>query len=188
MRQVLNSGLPAACVLAAASVSFAQSAPAQPHTPRGQATVVSAADFRAVVNTLGTQRNIDKVVHTVDTNGSAGNISIAAVAYKAGPQDWNGTANEHSSISEVFHITKGSATFVFGGDLEGAKAFDTNSEPVKKVFGPGRGGKVSGHKKVTAKVGDSIVLPPHTPHQIVEVTEDFEMVVIRIDPAKVLQR
>lgn len=166
------------------SATYAQQ---QKHTPRGQATVVSAADVAAVVATLGNQRNIDKLVRTVDTKGPAGNISIGAVAYHAGPQDWNGTANEHSMITEVFHVMKGSATFVFGGDLENAKEFDTSSESVKKVFGPGQGGKVSGHRIVKARVGDNVILPPNTPHNIIEVTEDFEMLVIRIDPAKVLQ-
>lgn len=160
--------------------------PQQQHMPRGQPTIVSSADVAAVMITLGEQRNIDKLVRTVDTKGPAGNISIAAVAYNPGPQDWNGTANEHSMITEVFHVTKGSATFVFGGDLADAREFDTRSEAVQKVFGPGRGGKVSGHRIVKARVGDNVVLPPHTPHQIIEVTEDFEMLVIRIDPAKVL--
>lgn len=159
----------------------------QKHTPRGQATVVPAADVAAVIATLGKQPNIDKVVHTVDTKGPAGNISIAAVAYNPGDQKWNGVANEHSMITEVFHVTKGSATFVFGGDLDDAKEFDNNSESVRKVFGPGQGGKVRGHRIVKARVGDNVILPPNTPHNIIEVTEDFQMLVVRIDPAKVLQ-
>lgn len=159
----------------------------QQHTPRGQATVVPASEVAAVIATLGNQKNIDKVVRTVDTNGPAGNISIGAVAYNPGDQQWNGTANEHSAITEVFHVTQGSATFVFGGDLEQAKEFDNNAEGVRKVFGPGQGGKVKGHRIVKAKVGDNVILPPNTPHNIIEVTEDFRMLVIRIDPKKVLQ-
>lgn len=186
MNRSVWSVLAIGMALTAAGVVQVQTQP-QKHTPRGQATVVPAADFRAVVATLGDQRNIDKVVKTVSTNGPAGNVSVAAVAYKAGPQNWDGTGNEHSMITEVFYVTKGSATFIFGGDLAGAKEFDNNSDSVKKVFGPGQGGKVSGHKTVTARVGDSVVLPPNTPHNIIEVTEDFEMVVVRIDPAKVLQ-
>lgn len=159
----------------------------QKHTPRGEATVVSASDVRGVMDTLGNQRNIDKAVRNIDTNGPAGIISVGAVAYRAGPQSWDGVANEHSKITEVFHVTKGSATFVFGGDLQNAKEFDNNLEPVRKVFGPGQGGKVERHRVVKARVGDNIVLPPHTPHNIIEVTEDFEMVVIRIDPSRVLE-
>jgi hypothetical protein len=170
--------------LASSAATHAQQ---QKHTPRGQATVVTAEEVAAVVATLGNQHNIDKVVRTVDTKGPAGNISVGAVAYHAGPQDWTGNANEHSSITEVFHVTKGNATFVFGGDLENAKEFDSSAEAVRKVFGPGQGGKVSGHRIVKAKVGDNVVLPPNTPHNIIEVTEDFQMVVIRIDPTKVLQ-
>lgn len=180
--------LGAAALLVLAALAANRSAVlAQSHLPRGQATIVPAAEFKAVVDTLGTQRNIDKVVRTIDTDGPAGNISIAAVAYHAGPQNWVGTANEHSRITEVFHIRKGSATFVFGGDLAGAKEFDLKSDAVRNVFGPGRGGKVSGHRVVKASVGDHVILPPNTSHQIIEVTEDFEMLVIRIDPGKVLQ-
>lgn len=170
--------------LTAASAAHAQQ---QKHTPRGEPTIVPAEEFNAVIATLGNQRNIDKAVRNVDTNGPAGIISIGAVAYHAGPQNWDGVANEHSAITEVFHITKGSATFVYGGNLENAKEFDNNMEPVKKVFGPGQGGKVSGHRIFKARVGDNVILPPNTPHNIIEVTEDFEMLVIRIDPKRVLQ-
>lgn len=190
VNNAMRSVLAVVAVLAAATGAAQEGSPGQvveQGMPRGDATVVPAAEFRTVVNTLGNQQNIDKLVRTVDTKGPAGHISIAAVAYNAGPQNWNGVANEHDAISEVFYITKGSATFVFGGNLEQPRAFDKKSEAVRKVFGPGRGGKVSGHKKVKAMPGDSIVLPPHTPHNIIEVTEDFEMVVIRIDPAKVLE-
>jgi mannose-6-phosphate isomerase-like protein (cupin superfamily) len=184
MNAALASALTFACALPLGA-ALAQSP--DRFLPRGQPTVVSAADVAAVVATLGAQRNIDKLVRTVDSRGPAGHISIAAVAYHAGPQEWDGTANEHHDITEVFHVTRGSATFVMGGDLEGAKEFDSRSEPVRRVFGPGRGGKVSGQRRITARIGDNIVLPPHTPHQIVEVTEEFEMVVIRIDPGRVLQ-
>ena len=179
------SALAAAVGLAIAGSSMA--AAPQKHTPRGEATVVTASEVAAVVSTLGNQRNIDKVVRTVDTKGPAGNISIGAVAYNNGPQHWDGVANEHSSITEVFHVTQGSATFIFGGDLQNPKEFDNNAEGVKKVFGPGQGGKALGYRVVTAKVGDNVVLPPNTPHNIVEVSNDFRMLVIRIDPNKVLQ-
>lgn len=175
-------------VAAAASVSAAEPGPiVEQGMPRGNATLVSAAESRAVFDTLGKQKNIDKQVRTVDTNGPAGYVSVAVVAYNPGEQNWTGVGNEHDDITEVFYVTKGSVTFIFGGNLEEPRAFDKTSDGVKKVFGPGRGGKVSGHKRVTAKAGDSIVLPPHTPHNIVEVTEDFEMMVFRIDPKKVLQ-
>jgi hypothetical protein len=170
--------------LAGSSAAYAQQ---QTHTPRGEAVIVSSSDVRAVLDTLGNQRNIDKAVRTVDTNGPAGIVSVGAVAYRASPQNWDGTANEHSKITEVFHVTKGSATFVFGGDLENAKEFDSNNESVRKVFGPGQGGKVEGQRIVKTKVGDNVILPPNTPHNIIEVSEDFEMLVIRIDPDKVLE-
>lgn len=156
------------------------------HSPRGEATVVRAEEVGAVVATLGNQPNIDKLVRTVATGGPAGNISIAAVAYNNRPQNWNGVGNEHSQITEVFHVTQGGATFIFGGDLENPKEFDTSSETVKKVFGPGQGGKALNYQVVKVKAGDNVVLPPNTPHNIVEVSNDFRMLVIRIDPNKVL--
>lgn len=180
-------GALAATIAMVLGSAAAISAEKQVHTPRGQATVVSAKDVADVVATLGNQKNIDKAVKTIDTNGPAGIISIGAVAYRPGPQDWKGVGNEHSAITEVFHVTKGSATFIFGGDLENAKEFDANNEAVRKVFGPGQGGQVKGYREVTAKVGDNVVLPPNTPHNVIKVTEDFEMIVIRIDPKRVLE-
>lgn len=155
--------------------------------PRGEATLVSAADVAAVNATLGDRPNIDKVVRTVATARSAGNISIATVAYANRPQEWDGTANEHDRITEVFHVTQGSATFVLGGDLENPKPFDVTSDAVKKVFGPGRGGKALRYQVVKVAAGDNLVLPPNTPHNIVEVADDFRMLVIRIDPDRVIE-
>jgi mannose-6-phosphate isomerase-like protein (cupin superfamily) len=66
-----------------------------------------------------------------------------------------GEAEQHEFETDVFYIIDGSATFVTGGTIEGAK-----------TTGPGeiRGKSISGGKTWQLSKGDIITIPKGTPH------------------------
>jgi mannose-6-phosphate isomerase-like protein (cupin superfamily) len=159
-----------------------------PVQPRGVATDIKKADLDAVLGKMSASGGSgDEAVRTFNMAGTH-YLSVALLRYAPAKPDTkpNTFAPEHDLISELYYVIKGSGTLVTGGTLENAMPIETNSRGAKELFGPGWRGtfKDAVSRKITQ--GDVVVIPPHTPHTILDVTSDMEILTIRIDPAKVL--
>src|SRR4051812_22546680 len=72
-------------------------------------------------------------------------------------RDSSGGLEVHRDWTDVFVIESGSATLLSGGTLEGAN----ESSP-----GEWRGGSARGATRVPLRIGDVVVIPAGTPHQM----------------------
>ena len=98
------------------------------------------------------------------------------------------TAALHYKVSEVYHIIKGSATFITGGTLVNAKTREAGSMEVSKEDGPGSSGTaIQGGTPHQLKAGDVIVIPAGTPHWFSKIDGSIGYLVIRVDPSQAIK-
>ena len=147
---------------------------------QGSATIISNAETQKVWEAIEPGVHDDKLVKGVDTHGSAGNIGLSVIHYQPTTTKWNGEASEHTKVTEVFYVLKGSATMALGGEFDGAPTASRTSP----LFGPTVSGKAKGYKLQKIAAGDSVILPPNTLHNFVEIPEHLDFIVYRIDPEK----
>jgi mannose-6-phosphate isomerase-like protein (cupin superfamily) len=178
-------------LLAAASVTGLIWAQGQyPVMPRGQATDIKKASLDSLLATmLASGKSVnDEVIRTFNMNNTH-HVEVALLHYAVSkPTDKpTTTAPEHAVVSELYYTIKGSGTLVTGGTMENVKAADLNNAGTKQLFGPGWSGTFKDVVKRKISEGDVTVIPPNTPHNIFDVTSDMEILVIRIDPSKMLE-
>lgn len=75
------------------------------------------------------------------------------VVYREG----NGPAESHASETDFYVVQSGSATLHLGGRIVDAKTVEE---------GEVRGSRLDGAKTVQITVGDTVNIPPGTPHQV----------------------
>lgn len=82
-----------------------------------------------------------------------------------------GVAEIHTRDTDVFYVTRGSATFVTGG-----RAVEV------KETGPGelRGARIEGGDRHTLAAGDVVIVPNGLPHWFSEVKGPFEYFVVKV--------
>jgi len=97
--------------------------------------------------------NINPEHYALERLGDFGS-HYALVVYREG----NGPAESHETETDFYVIQSGEATLHTEGEIVGGKQ-----------TGPGeiRGSSIKGGKKATLKAGDTVNIPPKTPHQIV---------------------
>ena len=88
----------------------------------------------------------------------------------ASRRDGPGEAEVHEKDTDVFYVTKGTATFVSGGKLVDAK-------PVQA--GEVRGARLEGGESRQLVAGDVVVVPAGTPHWFQSVPGPFEYYVVK---------
>ncbi|HEX6884675.1 MAG TPA: heme-binding protein [Planctomycetota bacterium] len=88
----------------------------------------------------------------------------------ASRRDGPGEAEVHEKDTDVFYVTKGTATFVSGGKLVDAK-------PVQA--GEVRGARLEGGESRQLVAGDVVVVPAGTPHWFQSVSGPFEYYVVK---------
>ncbi len=179
-------------LVVALGIAFAPSAIAQSpaaNTRPGTATDVSGADIEAANARTASAAVSDQQLRVVDIDNEY-QVGIGVLhrrAYRPG-QD-SGNAIEHSEITEVYHVMRGSGTFVTGGTMEHPKPAAPDSAVVKVLNGPSTtGGKIAGGISRRVVPGDVIVIPPNTPHWFSDIDGEIVYLVIRIDPHHVLPR
>jgi quercetin dioxygenase-like cupin family protein len=173
----LSLAIAVACALS--SASYAQA----PKTPRGTATDVTNADIMAVVSKM-TSPVSDIQLRVVGIENQP-NVGVGVVR-RAKPAGANSI--EHSEITEIYHVIRGTATLVTGGTMENPRESAADSQVVKVLNGPSTGGgKVSGGVSRTMTTGDVVIIPPNTPHWFSSIdSDDIVYLVVRVDPHKVL--
>lgn len=158
-------------------------APAAPRQPRGTATDVASADLQAAVQKMNAAvGDVQLRVVAIDNQPNVG----VGIVRRAKPGGSNSI--EHSQITEVYHITEGSATLVTGGTMENPRDAPPDSPVVKLLNGPSAtGGKIVGGVSRQVGVGDVVIIPPNTPHWFSDIASDqIVYLVVRVDPHKVL--
>ncbi len=121
-------------------------------------------------------------LRVVDAGGH--NVGVGVLYRAEGDKQ---TAALHYKVSEVYHVIKGSATFVTGGTLVNAKIRDASSMEVSKEDGPGASGTaIQGGVNHQLKAGDVIVIPAGTPHWFSKIDGSIAYLAIRVDPGQVV--
>ena len=121
-------------------------------------------------------------LRVVDAGGH--NVGVGVLYRAEGDKQ---TAALHYKVSEVYHVIKGSATFVTGGTLVNAKIRDAGSMEVSKEDGPGASGTaIQGGVNHQLKAGDVIVIPAGTPHWFSKIDGSIAYLAIRVDPGQVV--
>ena len=170
-------------VFTLASVATRTQAPAATPQPRGTATDVSNADLQASVQRMtAAVGDVQLRVVAIDNQPNVG----VGIVRRTRPGGANSI--EHSQITEIYHITEGSATLVTGGTMENPREAAPDSQVVKLLNGPSTsGGKIAGGVSRTVRVGDVVIIPPNTPHWFSDIaSEQIVYLVVRVDPHKVL--
>ena len=122
-------------------------------------------------------------LRVVDAGGH--NVGVGVLYRAEGDKQ---TAALHYKVSEVYHVIKGSATFVTGGTLVNAKIREAGSMEVSKEDGPGSSGTaIQGGVIHQLKAGDVIVIPSGTPHWFSKIDGSIAYLVIRVDPSQVVK-
>lgn len=82
-----------------------------------------------------------------------------------------GVAEIHTRDTDVFYVTRGSATFVTGG-----RAVDVKSTAPDEL----RGARIEGGESHTLTAGDVVIVPNGLPHWFSEVKGPFEYFVVKV--------
>jgi glc operon protein GlcG len=97
-------------------------------------------------------------------------FDAAGVKVNASRRDAPGEAEVHEKDTDIFYVTKGSATFVTGGKLVDGKT---------TAPGEVRGPRLEGGESRPLSAGDVVVVPAGTPHWFQSVPGPFEYYVVK---------
>lgn len=180
------SWLVMAAVLALSPTASAQDdlAP-QPET--SAVTFVSAKEIKAAVEKNNTGAFSDSPLRVVPVE-SKYNVGVAVVRRSKVGGRMQPDALVHNDVAEVYQIVEGEGVLVTGGALKSAKPLTATA--VVGEIGPSSAGlSIVGGTSRRVGPGDIVIIPPNTPHGIVDITTPrIVYTIIRIDPQKVLER
>ena len=143
MRRILNGAF---VIAMTAAPAFAQT-PAP--TDRDKATHYSAADLKAALGKLPTDRPASSVrVFSFDPY----NVAVE----QRQPRDQG--AASHSDRAELFYVIEGSGTMLTGGTITDGKQNGANLQ----------GTTISNGTRINFNAGDFIMVPSGVPHQFVD--------------------
>ena len=114
----------------------------------------------------------DKVQGAITKGGAAlfaipdGSGSVAA-----GHRDKAGQVELHETVTEIYYVIDGEATFVTGGTMLDAKPTRPGNQS---------GSSISGGETFHLKKGDGMVIPPMTPHWFKEVPSGISYYVVNV--------
>ena len=151
MRYLL--GLVAALAAAPVYLSSQGAAPAPPRTPVSEVVFVDH----------------DKVAAALAKGGSL--VAASDVTVSGSHRDKPGQVEIHDKEMDVLYITAGSATFVTGGKIVGAKSTRPNQW---------LGTDITGGTTHNLVKGDVIVVPAGTPHWFKEVPGPLDYFVVKV--------
>ena len=138
-----------AALLITVATSIAAQTPAPAPTDRSKATHFSAADLRAALAKLPTDRpNAVARVFTLDP-------------YNVGVEQRQPVAQgaaAHADRAEMFYVINGSGTMLTGGTISDGKQSGVNTQ----------GTTITGGTRIAFNPGDFIMVPSGVPHQFVD--------------------
>jgi mannose-6-phosphate isomerase-like protein (cupin superfamily) len=160
-----------------ALVTLSHAQAPMPPAKSGTATDIKNSEVEAAA----AKSDLVHVLRVVNVDDSTGPYNVVVAVLHRTPK--GDTIEEHSDITEVYHIISGSGTFLTGGKIENPRP-----DPPNPRVGPGFTGKdIRNAASREVGPGDVIVIPPNTPHWFVNVkSENLVYLVVRFDPHRAL--
>jgi mannose-6-phosphate isomerase-like protein (cupin superfamily) len=147
------------------------------------AAFVSTEDIQAIAAQAVADRTSDTAIRTVD----AGNHHVGIGIVYRGKGIGLAGGSSHDRVSEVYQVVAGTGTIVTGGMLVNPRRRQDVSEVVAQMNGPGvTGSAIEGGVRRRLTKGDMIIIPAGTPHGFPDVEESMTILVVRIDPDRVV--
>jgi mannose-6-phosphate isomerase-like protein (cupin superfamily) len=186
VRSVLLGTAGAACLIGAVVAASVQINPTDP-----QPTCRLCPGYHVPVSELWayTQKGIaekltDQQVRDVEI-GKA-HVGIAMVHRDKLDAPLPNSVAEHDLVSEVYHVTSGSATLVLGPDIANRERRPATLRNVRELNGPGHSGsEIRSGVAITIGTGDVVVIPAGTGHWFTKIDDHIDYLMVRIDPDKV---
>jgi mannose-6-phosphate isomerase-like protein (cupin superfamily) len=154
-----------------------------------------------IVSGVAAAQTNDSAVYVTDEQIQAAKKNVAfrivdvgnayvGVAIQHRPKAAAGQAGKplvHSTVTEVYIVTAGSAMMATGGMMTTTGTWPADNKDNGEGIGLGFTGTVAKPNDVrSVKKGDVIIIPKGMPHWFTEVPEDLTYLVVRIDPAKTI--
>ena len=148
-----------------------------------RAADITASDIQAAIAQAIAKdptRPPDTPIRTIDGGGA--HVVGVVVTHRPKGIVAGGGGGTHEKVTEVYHVLEGSATLVTDGTIVNARPTEGGQ------YGPGVNGD-SIERQVSRRIakGDTVIIPPHVPHRLTEVHEDVTILIITIDPERVIK-
>ena len=171
----MRSAMMALMLLAVAQAAGAQAPAAE--APVLPATDVTANDTKKFIDNLPKDAISDLPIRQVEV-GPNHRIGVYGVFR---PKSQPGDAIAHETrTAEVYYILEGAGVLVTGG-----KIVDLKPPPAGRNPGP-RGDRIDGGVSRRVSAGDVIIIPGRTPHWWSSLEGDLRYMIVRSDPAGVM--
>jgi mannose-6-phosphate isomerase-like protein (cupin superfamily) len=148
-----------------------------------RAADIKASDIQAAIaqaTAKDPNRPPDTPIRTVDGGGA--HVVGVVVTHRPKGSSAGGSGGTHEKVTEVYHVLEGSGTLVTDGTMINPRRSEGGQ------YGPGvSGDSVQGSVTRRIAKGDTIIIPPGVPHRLSEVHEDITILVLTVDPERVIK-
>jgi mannose-6-phosphate isomerase-like protein (cupin superfamily) len=146
------------------------------------ATIVGNQDIQATIKGAPKDSVQDQSLRVVDAGKMNIGVGVTIRSSKAAE-----IAEEHDSVTEVYHILEGSATLMTGGDLVNQQGAISTMRDPEGPSGPGmRGQTLRGGDSRRVVAGDVVIIPAGVGHHFSKIDGTIKYLVVRLDPDKTL--
>lgn len=186
MKSVLLGSAGAACLVGAVVAAQARINPTDPQPTCSMCPgyYIPASELQAYTEKAIAEKLTDQQVRDVEI-GKA-HVGIAMVHRGKLDAPLPNSVAEHDLVSEVYHVTSGSATLVLGPDIANRQRRPATARTVREFNGPGHNGsEIRGGVAYQIKAGDVVVIPAGTGHWFTKIDDHIDYLMVRIDPDKV---
>ncbi len=186
MKSVLLGSAGAACLVGAVVAAQARInlTDPQPTCSMCPGYYIPASELQAYTEKAIAEKLTDQQVRDVEI-GKA-HVGIAMVHRGKLDAPLPDSVAEHDLVSEVYHVTSGSATLVLGPDIANRQRRPATARTVREFNGPGHNGsEIRGGVAYQIKAGDVVVIPAGTGHWFTKIDDHIDYLMVRIDPDKV---
>ncbi len=140
----------------------------------------------ATLDAILTQNEGDNPLRVIDSADGQLGVFMLNSQPKAAPADGTVTGGYHGAVSEIYHVIRGTGTFVTDGELRNATEVAKDSARYSRA-GPGESGTLENATLVEYGPGTIFIVPPGVPHNAAhEVTTETDFLIYRFDPDRVL--
>jgi mannose-6-phosphate isomerase-like protein (cupin superfamily) len=145
---------------------------------------IPASELEAYTRKAVAERLTDQQVRDVEIGKAHVGVGMVHRGRLTAPAP-NSVA-EHDQVSEVYHVTSGSATLVLGPDITDRQRRPATLRTVREFNGPGNNGSaIRNGVTYNLRPGDVVVIPAGTGHWFTRIDDHIDYLMIRIDPDKV---
>ena len=186
MKSVLVGSAGAACLVGAVVVAQVKVNPTEPQPTCNMCPgyYIPESELRMYTEKAIAEKLTDQQVRDVEI-GKA-HVGIAMVHRGKLDAPAPSSVAEHDLVSEVYHVTSGSATLVLGPDIANRQRRPATARTVREFNGPGHNGsEIRGGVAYQIKAGDVVVIPAGTGHWFTKIDDHIDYLMVRFDPDKV---